>query len=231
MLIFLSLIPLSDRINVAIAFFLISTGFALALGFSAISIIDKKIGRRRINWPRQSLGRAALLWGIASMLSGAQLFSVTEGIGPSNLFDLLVYMIMIVFAIAGFQTLLTAYFIFNQYAKKPRVNLTLIFITIILGGLDYIYVNLLNLAYEEWIFESTHTGLWLLLGWNISLWTFALLSIPAIISSVLFWLMFWKGKGGLYLMILGLLSMSPWLFLIAVGVLDTIAVFFGVPLP
>ena len=52
----------------------------------------------------------------------------------------------------------------------------------------------------------------------------------AIISSVPFWLMLWKRKYGLWLKILGLLTLSPWLFLFTLPVLMPIASYFGVKL-
>ena len=97
---------------------------------------------------------------------------LTENFGLPDMYDMLFNMGAIIVGIAAFQTVIAGYFIFQPNAKRPRINLFFILVTIVIGVFDFMYVNLLTALHQM------VTAQYVLFPWNIASWIFALLGIP-----------------------------------------------------
>ena len=176
----------------------------MTLPIFATDVVEARIGKRRLNWPRESLKLGTHLWGFAALLIAIQ-FAINN-IGSDLPFPdthgVLAWCGLFFFGIAGFQTTLTIAFIMNP-KYRLRINLASIFLGLVVSAADVMTVFFLILLYPTF-------GMMPIVGK-----AFTLLLIPSIVSSIPFWWATWTKKTPRFVNVMFLLLMSPYLFLIA----------------
>jgi hypothetical protein len=190
------------------------TGILLALAapmcvvfvISGTKVVEEKIGKRRLVWPKDALKRGTLYWGLAVIVFVAQLSTIVYDFGFPSIYESLLWGGLTLCGIAGFESYRTFRFIFNpQY--QPKIDLSWILMGLVLAVADVMSIILLRLLYPT--FETI----------SVVGKIFTALLIPSIVASILFLWGKWTGKNPLLVKVAYLLVVIPYLFLIALFVI------------
>jgi len=164
--------------------------------------LKKKIGKRKLAWPKDALKRGTLHWGLAVIVFAAQLSTIVGDFGFPSAYDALFCGGLALCGIAGFESYRTFRFIFNsQY--QPRLNWSWMSLGLVIGVIDAMSLFFLILLYAT--FETMP-----MVGK-----VFMLLLVPSIPSSILHLWAMWTEKSSLLRNVTYVLALSPYLFLIA----------------
>jgi hypothetical protein len=165
--------------------------------------VEKRIGKRRLAWPKNALKLGALFWGVAVLVFMVQLSTIVRDFGIPNVYETLFSGGVALCGIAGFESYLTFRFIMNpQY--RPQINLGGVLLFLMIGMLDAMTIYVFIPLYP--MFEM------LLLAGKI----LTILLVTSFVSSIVFLWAWWKEKSNLLVNATFMLTLSPYVFIIAV---------------
>ena len=223
------LLSITVEIAVTLGALGLASSFFLAFLFYGTDLVEKKLRKRRVKWPRDYHMWATVFWGIATVFYLGQLTLLIDQLTLPVTYSTVSTIGIMIMVIAFLHTGVFVYFAFRPWANRPRVTVTFLLTAIMLGMLDYTYsLTLFNFLQSVYIWVTNQSVIMLT---NIPSVIFALLSIPGIFFSVIYLRMIWKQKSkARWVLLTGIATITPWAFVCIFIVLVPIATYFGVDL-
>jgi hypothetical protein len=203
----ISLLSVSDEITITIGMLAFSSAFCGALAFFGLELVEKKIGKRRLKWPKDLHWQAVGFWGIAVIIYTVQLATLVNDFSFPNIYATLFNGGLVACGAGGFQTVVALYFVKKPISQRPRVNLTSVSMGLVLIAFDVSATGPLLLQFYSFWGRLTVFGHIL-----------AVLFIVSLVSSFRVWWVTWKKEKGLRSLFLGvLLLFSPYILILIIA--------------
>lgn len=196
------LLSSSDEIAITGILLVFASTMCVTFAIFGTTLVEERIGKRRMDWPKNTLKRGTLYWGVAVLVFVAQLSTIVRDFGIPNIYETLFWGGLALCGIAGFESYLMFRFIMNpQY--QPQVNLVWVWLCLMFGVIDTMTIYFLISLYPTFAVIPVVGKI------------FAILLIPSFVCSILYLWATWKGKSTFLVKIAYVLAVSPYVFLIA----------------